>query len=432
MKKILLTIALNLIIFSAIHAQFSISAQLRPRAEMDNGVGSPRSDTLSTLYYITQRSRINLDYNADKFQMRFSLQDVRVWGNSDIYSSTGIFSSTNSVDIYEAWFKIKFGTKSDLTIGRQELKYDDQRLIAWRNWNQYGLTYDAVVFNHKSDQWEANAGMSYNNMINESSGRPVYGGELFNSTNIMKLFNFLRVKRNFSDKFSASFIATAAGYQKSSDADVLYLMGTAGAWAAFKSGNFEATANAYYQFGKAQSGKDVSAYMLTIDPKYKTGDFKFGAGLDYISGDDATSSDYGQKVKTFNKMYGAVFAYYGWMNYYSFMAGSTKNGGLMDVYPNVEFTFNEQHKVRGYLHFFSLANAIKLDSDLIEDKDLGQELDLMYIYNYSKDLTVQAGFSYYFTSETLERVKAVEVGQVGSPYWAWVMLTFKPTLFTSK
>ncbi|MCF8364355.1 MAG: alginate export family protein [Bacteroidales bacterium] len=432
MKKIFLIVALNLFVFTAVEAQFSISAQLRPRAEMDNGVSSPRNDTGNTQYYISQRSRINLDYNADKFQMRFSLQDVRIWGNGDIYSSTGIFSSTNSMDIYEAWFKIKFGTKSDLTIGRQELNYDGQRLIAWRNWNQYGLTYDAVVFNHKNNSWDINAGLSYNNMMNVSNGRLLESGELFNSTNLMKMFNFLRIKKTFSDKLSASFIATAAGYQKSSDIHVLYLMGTAGAWAAYKSGNFEASANAYYQFGKAQSGKKVSAYMLTFDPKYKTGRLKFGAGIDYISGDNATSSDYGEKVKTFNIMYGAVFAYYGWMNYYSFMAGSTKNGGLLDVYPNIEFSFGNNHKLRSYFHFFSLANAIQLGGGVIDDKSLGQELDFMYIYNYSKDLTLQAGVSYYFSTETLEKVKGVEVGNISSPYWAWIMLTFKPTLFSTK
>jgi len=432
MKNVLLIMIVGLLMVDGVKAQFTISAQLRPRAEMNNGAGTPFNDSVSTFYYITQRSRLNLDYITDKYEMRFSLQDVRVWGNGDIYSSTGVYSSTNSVDIYEAWFKIKFGSSSDLTIGRQELKYDDQRLIAWRNWNQYGLTYDAVVFNHKNDGWEVNAGLSYNNMMNSNNGKPVFGGELFNSNNLMKSFNFLRIKKAFSEKFSASFTATGAGYQKTTDPNVMYMMGTAGLWAGFKSGGFEATANAYYQFGKAQSGKKVSAYLLTLNPTYTAGSLKFGVGMDYISGDDATNSDYEEKVKTFNKMYGAVFAYYGWMNYFSYMPESTKNGGLIDIYPNAELKFAEKHSLRGYIHLFSLANKIMLGNEVLDDRNLGQEFDLMYTYKHSKELSLQAGFSYYFTTETLERVKGVEVGNTGSPYWAWVMLTFKPMLFTTK
>lgn len=429
MKKTFLFLLITFLSVQYVDAQFSISAQLRPRAEMNNGAGSPISDTASTFYYITQRSRIKFDYNTDKFQMRFSVQDVRVWGNGDLYSGTGIWSSYNSVDIHEAWFKIKFGSIADLTVGRQELKYDDQRLISWRNWNQYGLTYDAAVFNYYENGWDVNVGMSYNNMI--SNGRPAQDNGLFDNTNLMKTFNFLRVKRKFSDAFSASFLATGAGYQKTNDPGTIYMMGTLGFWAGINAGGFDATANAYYQLGKAQSGQDVSAFMFTVDPGYKAGNARFGVGFDYISGDDATADDYGEKVKTFNKMYGAVFAYYGWMNYYTYMKSRTKNAGLVDIYPNIEYGFNKKHKVRGYLHFFSLANQALLGGELLEDQGLGQEVDLMYIYKHSKELTVQAGFSYYFATDALEQLKGFAPGTTAAPYWGWVMLTFKPTLFTT-
>ncbi len=441
MKKTFLLLIIFILSVQYVDAQFSISAQLRPRAEMNNGAGSPFSDTANTFYYITQRSRINLDYNTEKYQMRFSLQDVRVWGNGDIYLGTGVFSSTNTTDIYEAWFKIRFGTSANLTIGRQELKYDDQRLISWRNWNQYGLTYDAAVFNLYKNGWNLNVGMSYNNMVN--SGKPEQSSGLFDNTNLMKTFSFLRVKRKFSDQFSASFIGTGAGYQKTNEPGTIYMMGTLGLWAGINAGGFDATANAYYQLGKAQTGQDVSAFMVTVDPGYKFGSFRLGVGLDYISGDDATADDYGEKVKTFNKMYGAVFAYYGWMNYFSYMKKSTKNGGLMDIYPNVDVKLSDKHRVRGYFHLFSLANKVKTTkttvvngeevkkTEILDDKNLGQELDLMYIYKHSKELSVQAGFSYYFTTGALEKLKGFEPGTTDTPYWAWVMLTFKPTLFTT-
>lgn len=431
MKKTLIILIIILVSFDYANAQFSVSAQLRTRAEMDNGIGVPLSDTVNTFYYATQRSRINLDYNSEKYQMRFSLQDVRIWGNGDIYTSTGMFSSVNSVDIYEAWFKIKLKKGADLTIGRQELKFDDQRLIAWRNWNQYGLTYDAVVFNKKYNNWDVNIGLSYNNMMNFKTGKIVFDNQLFNNTNLIRTFNFARVKRKFSDNFSASLSAIGAGYQKTDHPEIIYMMGTFGAWASFKAGGFDGTANAYYQFGKGQSGKEVSAYLFTVNPGYRNGNIRLGVGFDYVSGDDAESSDYLQKERTFNQMYGAVFAYFGWMNYFSYMKSSTKNGGLLDVYPNVDVKLSDRHRFRGYLHLFSLAGKVMVDGEVLDDKNLGQELDMMYIYKHSKELSVQAGFSYYFTNETIERVKGMTPGETQTPYWGWVMLTFKPTLFTT-
>ncbi len=413
-------------------AQFSISAELRPRFEMDNGTIKPLNDSISTFYFAITRSRIRFDFEKEKYQMRFSLQDVRVWGNGDVYTSTGMFASTSSLDIYEAWFRLKLGEKSNLTIGRQELKYDDQRLISWRNWSQYGLSYDAVVYSYKNKGWNLNAGVSYNNMINLQSGKPVDDDELFNHNNLIKTLNFINLRKKINDHISASATVIGAGYTNESQPGTIYMTATYGLWSGLKFDGFDAIVNVYFQNGHAQSGKKVSAYMLTLSPGYKVGKFRLGAGLDYISGDDANSNDFGKKEKTFNKMYGAVFKYYGWMNYFTYMKASTKNGGLTDIYPNIKFMINNKHAIDAFYHFFSLANNVALGSDIIDDKNLGSELDLRYTYKIMPELNLQAGFSCYFVTESLEKIKGVGVGDSSSPYWAWVMLTFKPTLFTSK
>jgi hypothetical protein len=431
MKKISFIVVL-LFAASYAQAQFSISAQLRPRAEMDRGITQPIPDTMSASYYVSQRTRLSFDYNQPKYQMRFTLQDMRVWGDGNVYTATGLFAETGSLNVYEAWFRIRFGQYSNLTIGRQELKYDDQRLISWRNWNQYGLSYDAVVFNYLKNDLEINAGVSYNNMMQKQNGKPDFNNELFDATNLMKTLSFVRVHHKLSDAVSASAIVTAAGYQKVGDSRIIYLMPTGGFWMGINSGSFDATLNAYYQTGHAQSGKEVSAFMLTVNPGVRVGKLRLGAGIDYVSGDDASDKDYDKKEKNFNPMYGGVFTYFGWMNQFSYVKSSTANGGLIDIYPNIEMNFNKQHTARAYFHFFNLANDVMIGSLLITDQNLGQELDLMYIYKYNPDLTLQAGFSYYFITDTFERVKKYDVGHTQSPLWGWVMLTFKPTLFTTK
>lgn len=209
------------------------------------------------------------------------------------------------------------------------------------------------------------------------------------------------------------------------------MTGTYGLWLSYAKGIFDISTNLYYQNGKAQSGKDVSAYMATIEPGVKAGIFRIGIGADYISGDNAENDDYAKKERTFNKMYGAVFKYYGFMNYYSYMKASTANGGLADIYPNVRINFNKKHNLLVMFHKFYLANAVMLGEKLVDDKDLGGELDMMYTFKPMPELKVQAGFSYYFTTTTLEQVKRVDGTDIQAPYWGWVMLTFTPRLFSS-
>jgi hypothetical protein len=433
MKNLFHTITFISLIFlpGIAFSQFKISAELRPRFEMDNGTIRPRPDSVSTMYYVSQRTRIKFDLKREKYQLRLSLQDVRIWGDGDIYTSTGVLGSTGGVDIQEAWFRLKLGGHSQLTIGRQVLKLDGQRLIAGRNWNQFGLAYDALVYNLKKNGWDFALALSYNNNMSMNTGKVLVDGELFNHNNIIKTFNFLHLKRSFNKNLTASIIVIGAGYQQTDHPAVIYMTGTYGLWLKYDNGKFDLSTNAYFQNGTAQSGKDVFAYMLTLHPGITFQKIRIGLGGDYISGDNANDEDYGTKEKTFNRMYGAVFKYYGYMNYYSYMKASTANGGLVDIYPNISLSVGSKHTVTAFYHKFYLANPVLIGEAVIDNTDLGSEVDLMYTYKILTDLSLQAGCSYYFSTETLKEVKKVSAMEVNSPYWAWVMVTFSPELFSS-
>ena len=434
MKNLLYTITFITLVFlpGIAFSQFKISAELRPRFEMDNGTVKPQPDSVNTMFYVSQRTRIRFDLKREKYQLRLSLQDVRIWGNGDIYTSTGVFGSTGGVDIQEAWFRLKLGGHSQLTIGRQVLKLDGQRLIAGRNWNQFGLAYDALVYNLKKNGWDFALALSYNNNMSVNTGKVLAEGELFNQNNIIKTLNFLHLKRSFNKNLTASIIVIGAGYQKTDNPAVIYMTGTYGLWLKYARGKFDLSTNAYFQNGNAQSEKDVFAYMFTLHPGITLRKIRIGLGGDYISGDNANDDDYGKKEKTFNQMYGAVFKYYGYMNYYSYMKASTANGGLIDIYPNISVTVGGKHTIAGFYHKFYLANPVLVGGAVIDNTDLGSEVDLMYTYKMLHDVSLQAGFSYYFTTETLKEVKKVSATAVNSPYWAWVMITFTPELFSSK
>jgi hypothetical protein len=186
MKKHLpLYLLLALVLFPFFSfSQFRISAELRPRFEADNGARRPLPDTLETSYFVSQRTRLRLDYEHQKYQLRLSIQDVQYWGSGEIFTPTGMFSSSSGLGIHEAWFSLKMGGHSRLTIGRQVLKIDGQRLLATRNRNQFGISYDAIRYDFMRNGWELKLLLSYNqNSLQILNGRFIIDKEFFSKRN---------------------------------------------------------------------------------------------------------------------------------------------------------------------------------------------------------------------------------------------------------
>ena len=98
----------------------------------------------------------------------------------------------------------------------------------------------------------------------------------------------------------------------------------------------------------------------------------------------------------------------------------------------MKIPFAKKHVIYVGYHKFYLANPVLHGPEILDDTDLGSEVDLMYTYTILPEVVLQAGVSYYLTTETLEKVKKVNATDIRSPYWIWTMITFKPNLFTSK
>ena len=63
------------------------------------------------------------------------------------------------------------------------------------------------------------------------------------------------------------------------------------------------------------------------------------------------------------------------------------------------------------------------------DANLGTELDLTLGYNFSKSIGVSGGHSMMFATESMEVIKGGDKDENNS--WTWLMVTFKPSLFSS-
>src|SRR6478609_2512039 len=154
-----------------IQAQFTIGAQVRPRAEFRDGVGTLQLKTNDPAFFISQRTRLNANFKSNRIVLQTSFQDVRVWGQD---ASTISNADGNKLSLHEAWAEIVLSNKKDTSfktktvdyfavkIGRQELVYDDQRLLGNLDWLQQGRRHDAIVFKLLDNGWQADLGAAFN------------------------------------------------------------------------------------------------------------------------------------------------------------------------------------------------------------------------------------------------------------------------------
>lgn len=438
MKQIF-TILFLLGIFASVNsfAQFTMKAEMRTRAEAINGYKYLPDSLTKEHFVVSQRTRLIANYKKENVEMHISFQDVRFWGDDNLASKAGIWGNTNSFGVYESWVKLKSGENHTFKIGRQELKYDDQRLFSWRNWSQYGLTYDAFLYKYKRNGWNADLLLSYNEDGSTAKNNSYYDGA---TTRRMKTLDFLYLNKT-TEKLGASLYLIGTGYHDGSTEGVIYMTGTYGTHLSYTHKNLKVKGNYFGQFGKSFNGKDIAgANMFSLDAEVAVLKKKLilNAGFQQYSGADGSNTDslYNTQVHTFDMMYGARYKYNGNMNMFTLMDGHTKNGGLNDIHFGAKYKFNKKSWLSADYHMFSNAQDVfmKLDANnerTYFDKDLGQEIDLIYNYSISKMVNVKAGFSYYMSTPTLETYKKIN-GSVGTPYWGWVMLTVKPALFTSK
>lgn len=61
---------------------------------------------------------------------------------------------------------------------------------------------------------------------------------------------------------------------------------------------------------------------------------------------------------------------------------------------------------------------------------LGTELDLIFGYKWTKDISFNGGYSQLFATETMEVLKGGNKDNNNN--WAWLMITVKPSLFKNK
>lgn len=435
-------------------AQFTVSGQLRTRTELRNGQGTLQVKDTARALFTSQRTRLNFGYSGYRFKLYASVQDVRVWGQDASSINRVTTDANDGFMLHEAWAEIslvdtgKVIKNFSLKIGRQELVYDDVRLLGNLDWLQQARRHDAALLKFEHNGWTAHLGAAYNQNA-ERKSNTIYNGVPTGytaSTNGMgamyKSMQFLYLGRKhffgnssvlfFKDDFS-KFHYAAADVNKTTP---IY---DRGVWSRYTMGaNLFGTAkrklgfaiSAFYQGGKYREGTSLSEYLLSASTQYAVGrKLSVGPGVDITSGNNG--SDPTKRFQRFDPLYGTPHKFWGYMDYF-YVADGFGSNGLVDYYLKAKYKLKDNFTLFLDGHRFVLPTAVLANDGSTMKKSLGTEIDFVFNYAMTKTVTIEGGYSTMFSTETMASAKVKNVKRAADfSDWAYLMISIKPE-FTFK
>src|SRR6478609_1770237 len=455
-KKIYLLTSLLLFCFCiSLRAQFTISGQLRTRTELRNGQGTvQQSDTVPALF-TSQRTRLNLGYAGYRYKIFTAIQDVRVWGQDASTTNRTTSDPNDGLMIHEAWAEVslvdtgKVIKNFTLKIGRQELLYDDSRLLGNLDWLQQARRHDAALikFDHKG--WTVHLGAAYNQNA-EKKSNTIYNGVPTAYTagtngisSMYKSMQFLYAAKKFYFG-NATFLAFKDDFSKyhfaPADINKVTPIYEQGVWSRYTiGGNMFGTAvrklgftlSGFYQGGNYRDGTSLNEYFYSASVLFAaTRKFSVGPGIDVTSGNNG--SDPTKKNARFDPLYGTPHKFWGYMDYFYVADGFGPNG-LIDYYLKGRYKAKDNLLLSLDAHQFQLPDAVLAKDGSTMSKSLGTELDFVLLFTPTKALSLEAGYCTMLSTSTLTSPAVKNVAKAADvSTWAYLMINIKPSEFVVK
>jgi hypothetical protein len=458
-KSIFLGIALTFISHNEANAQLTATGQLRDRTEVRAGQGTLQKEGDKAALFNSQRARLNIGFSGYRFKVFMALQDVRVWGQDASSINRTTTEVNNGIMLHEAWGEIMLNDtiskiqNLSLKIGRQEIAYDDQKVLGSLDWLQQGRRHDAIVFKFANKGWLADVGAAFN------QNKELNTGTIYNGTNaayaagtngigtMYKSFQYAYLGKKFFFG-DVSFLFFKDDFNKYTNvtsgtpAVTSKVYGT-GVWSRNTTGIYfnsavtrklNLTGSFYYQGGHDKDGRSISANLASVTSTLQVGRKLFvGPGIDYLSGTDGTKAvTADSKSNLFDPLYGTPHKFWGSMDYF-YAASSFGKQGLLDYFFKVKYNAKDNLTFLLDIHGFEAANKLSDGAGGKLNSYLGTEADLLVKYNLTKMINIEAGYSIMKATNSMASaaVKNVITPDL-TPQFAYVMLNIRPNFLAKK
>jgi len=412
MQKTLGCLWLAIALSSAAWSQspiYSFSGQIRCRSEVEDRSFIPGR---KPNHYHLLRSRFGVQVRPEPgIQVFLQMQDSRPFGSENTSLARGTMDgSADALDFHQAYFMMDhlFSTPLQLKIGRQELRYANERLIGVNNWSSTGRVFDAGVlsYNHRF----AGLDLFYSRL----SG----GQNSANADNLVGIFSTLRAGGSLvCDGYLLHDYDTGritSGVDQGKDLLRRY---TVGLHMHGGKGRLHWAVEGFRQTGELQVQKglplaDIHSALLSAEVKLVLA-AKSATALSLsacrISGD----SDPGDRsARSFDLLFGSKHGFYGLMDYYPDRLFADQ--GLKDYAIILTTHCSDRLQLAAQAHVFR--TDVPLPSSAA--KAIGEELDVTLNWAYCKALTMEAGCCAFFPGALVRSTRGSAVST-----WGYVMTT---------
>jgi len=401
---------------------FKFSGEVRPRVEAatNGAVGAKANDHRT---FSTMRTRLGVKAIVDSDTSAFiQLQDVRTAGGEQgstappSISQTGTGVSASGLDMHQAYIDLNHLLDSGihLKLGRQEMAFDEHRLIGTIGWIQQAQTFDAVRGDIDLGQFINN--LSLTGFFAKTVAirtHPTLGQTLTVASQFESNFAGERLTYKLGDKgdritqyfyYALNPARTGGAAAAGTTVGVPNVANNIEYVGAYVAKHFDLMGKSWrvrfdgaYEFGDINATKNIKAYMLTASLGTKF-DIMHGSGIsvwyDYLSGDTDNTSAGDTTDHTFTTPYATNHKFYG--NIDKFLNVPTQ--GLQDIVVKTWIKPFKKLKVAVHLHQFLSARK---GTAAQAPKNLGQEIDVHLRYPLAKNTVLGVGYSHYFGNGTV-------------------------------
>lgn len=391
------------------NAQFKLDGEFRPRTEYSHGFGTLASENQKASLFTSQRTRLNFDYSSDRIQTKLVLQDVRNWGNQAQLVGNEDFAAS----LHEAWAEAKLAKAFSLKMGRQELVYDNHRILGNVGWAQQGRSHDLFLLKY-SGTITAHLGIAYN-QSGIRTNNFYFGPDAYKSLQFLwlnKRINNLNISILALNNSVPYAINTGTNGQLTEQGT--RNSQTIGGFFSGSFGRLSLSGNLYAQMGTDPFGKELKAFEYLVDGGFQLSPTtSLNLSYEYLSGTEMNESGVNH---SFTPLYGTNHKFNGHMDYF-FVGNHLNSIGLKDLCLAVA---QKIHASSINLQIHSFSSAV----DLSQSNRLGTEIDLFAIHPFGDNLKIQIGYSQLFASEGMAAIRTGSLKEVHN--WAYLMFSFTP------
>jgi hypothetical protein len=287
----------------------SLSLQYRPRFYANQGHDFTDGGEFNII-----RHRARLGAGAvykKKFGVYVEVQDVRTFGEET--NTLGDFAADN-FDLHQSYVSIMPLQQLTLRIGRQEIGYENHRLIGTVGWTEQARSFDGARARWDAASYYVDA--FWARVADDFAGANAADVDLA----------ALNVHADLGDWLSLGGLTVF-----DADSGTKRRRITIGAIATGGAGGLSYSAEGYYQFGSANGDVSYAAWLAAAHLRYG-----FGGRLapfvelfgEAVSGDDDPADN---DMTSFDTLYATNHKFYGEMDFFLNLPVHTGGRGLMDV-----------------------------------------------------------------------------------------------------